>query len=147
NLSTAQSHYFSVETTPAFCVADAVRISMSFPFAFKPVLIPKRNVLPPDLAGYWIDGGVLNNIPIHAFDNPVTHELNPNVFGLRLGIDPPTLMTESTDPKQLLGDFLTAFLELYGGIGERSQVRTKGAEDQTLMLQVPRGLSTLNFAP
>ncbi len=44
-------------------VVDAVRASMSFPFFFKPVQQPTR-----DGTVTWVDGGLLSNFPITAFD-------------------------------------------------------------------------------
>jgi len=63
-------------------VVDAVRASMSIPFFFDPVAFPSEPVdiaLPlPDGSFIqrhydggtvtWVDGGMLNNFPIHAFD-------------------------------------------------------------------------------
>ena len=63
-------------------VADAIRASMSIPFFFMPVAFPAE---PADIAlplpdgstvqrhydggtVTWVDGGMLNNFPIHAFD-------------------------------------------------------------------------------
>lgn len=51
-------------------VADAVRASISIPFFFKPVTIPdKGQALPLDgMQSLLVDGGVLSNFPIDAFD-------------------------------------------------------------------------------
>jgi NTE family protein len=79
NFETQKSHIFSADTTPNFRVVDAVRISMSLPMIFKPMVIKtdadlKTVVSPgeptPDhpLEGVWVDGGFLNNIPVGAFD-------------------------------------------------------------------------------
>lgn len=64
NLTTRRPAYFSHRHTPDFPVAEAAAISMNFPFVFKPIVIES----PPELAGFWIDGGLLNNLPMHAFD-------------------------------------------------------------------------------
>lgn len=64
NLTTRRPAYFSHRHTPTFPVAEAAAISMNFPFVFKPIAIES----PAELAGWWIDGGLLNNLPIHAFD-------------------------------------------------------------------------------
>ena len=60
NLSTGFSEIFSAEHTPRMCVADAARISMSFPFFFTAI----RNVR----NDYYVDGGMLDNYPIKLFD-------------------------------------------------------------------------------
>ncbi|GGE54709.1 patatin-like phospholipase family protein [Priestia taiwanensis] len=59
NVSTRQSVTFSHESTPTMSVAEAVRISMSIPLFFEPVVWR---------GNYYVDGGVLNNYPIRLFD-------------------------------------------------------------------------------
>ena len=44
-------------------VVDAVRASMSIPFYFRPVQVPTGNG-----TATWVDGGLLSNFPITAFD-------------------------------------------------------------------------------
>jgi len=85
--------YFSADSTPHIKIADAMRITMSFPGLFKPVVVGKEpyvwedvkklapngdnGELPDKLvpgADYWdpegvyVDGGVSNQLPAHAFD-------------------------------------------------------------------------------
>ena len=72
------------------CVADAVRISISIPFLFKPVLLKrtaKGNCSVTEdiqLADFMVDGGAINNLPIHAFDEENSTTLNPAVLGFSL---------------------------------------------------------------
>lgn len=61
NLSTRFSEIFSAERTPDVRVADAARISMSFPLFFA----AKRHGVRGDL---YVDGGMLNNYPVKLFD-------------------------------------------------------------------------------
>lgn len=60
NLSTGFSEVFSHEHTPRFCIADAVRISMSIPIFFA----TKRNFR----GDVYVDGGMLDNYPVKIFD-------------------------------------------------------------------------------
>lgn len=60
NLSTSFSEIFSAEHTPRYCVADAVRVSMSIPLFFA----AKRSIR----GDVYVDGGVLDNYPIKLFD-------------------------------------------------------------------------------
>lgn len=60
NLSTHFSEVFSFEHTPRFCVADAVRISMSIPLFFAAKRSPRGDV--------YVDGGLMDNFPIKLFD-------------------------------------------------------------------------------
>ena len=74
NISRRSTLYFSVYHTPDFPVVEAVQISMTLPIAFKPVYVD-TDVRAGDTAqklkyqGLFIDGGMLNNYPIHAFDH------------------------------------------------------------------------------
>jgi NTE family protein len=65
---------FSVFSTPDFPVIEAVQISMTLPGIFKPVYVDTNVKAGDDKAqknykGLYVDGGMLNNIPIRAFDN------------------------------------------------------------------------------
>lgn len=71
NLNTKVAKTFSVETTPSVIIADAIRISMSIPFLFQPHCPYYKidGVRKRDVSGhYWIDGGIVENYPIHLFD-------------------------------------------------------------------------------
>ena len=74
NISQRSSKYFSVFHTPDFPVVDAVSISMNFPIVFRPVYInyevnsKMNSEYNEQYKGLWVDGGVFNNFPIHAFD-------------------------------------------------------------------------------
>jgi len=60
NLSTGFAEVFSYEHTPRMCIADAVRISMSIPFLFVPIVNVRND--------YFCDGGLIDNYPIKLFD-------------------------------------------------------------------------------
>ena len=72
NVSKQRVETFSYEDTPDVIIADAVRISMSIPFIFKPHKAYKKNSngirekISDDL---YIDGGVQDNYPIRIFDD------------------------------------------------------------------------------
>lgn len=75
NLTTNRSLYLSTYHTPDFPVVDAISISMNLPIIFKPVYVDypvhsgKENSYNKLYKGLWVDGGMLNNFPIHAFDD------------------------------------------------------------------------------
>jgi NTE family protein len=48
---------FSPTTTPHYCIADAVRASMSVPYYFQPFICPESG-------HYLVDGGVISNHPL-----------------------------------------------------------------------------------
>jgi NTE family protein len=65
---------FSYQTYPEMKVKDAVRISMSIPFYFKPVLIDSTGkvICKPENKSYYdlmVDGGFIANFPIFIFDS------------------------------------------------------------------------------
>ncbi len=68
NLSTSRPAYFSSDTTPYFPVIEAVGLSMSIPFFFKSVYIDVQKAEYAPFKGWWADGGVINNLPLHAFN-------------------------------------------------------------------------------
>lgn len=120
---------FSVTATPDLPVVDAVGASMSIPFLFKPLAIEDRvNKSVHENAfenlryyGLIVDGGMLNNYPIHAFNNlkqavmkygnwdgsvhvcfpSNNHDFNSNVVGFRLQSDLKTAGLQSEiDPSE-----------------------------------------------
>ncbi len=66
NLNRRQYQVFSAETTPDVAVADAILMSTALPFFYEPVLFDGKQVGQGDL---YVDGGVLNNYPLHLFDD------------------------------------------------------------------------------
>ena len=68
NITTGTPGIFSYDSTPDFPVLDGVAISMNFPFAFKPIIIEDSKL--KHLNGLWVDGGVINNLPMHVFNSP-----------------------------------------------------------------------------
>jgi predicted acylesterase/phospholipase RssA len=86
-LNTHDEKIFSFEHTPDVVISDAIRISMSIPFVFRPhqVWIKKDGLRDQDSENptYYIDGGVVNNYPITLFDQPDS-EVNFRTLGFRL---------------------------------------------------------------
>lgn len=164
NVSTARPAMFSRRLTPDFPVADAVTISMSLPVIFKPayvdveVPITAFNKDPLAYKGFWVDGGVLNNLPIHAFDanfmdeakaTSFTEELNPQTVALRLtpGYPSGTAPQATADPESIgFGAFLGMFLDTVLYPSEGGQLRTAGEAEQTIDLYTYE-LKTTDFSP
>jgi NTE family protein len=61
-------------------IADAVRSSMSIPFFFRPYDLPGTK-------STFVDGGMLENFPIDAFDRPDGNPRWPT-FGVKLSVKP-----------------------------------------------------------
>ncbi|MEL7465036.1 MAG: patatin-like phospholipase family protein [Pseudomonadota bacterium] len=67
NLSTGELQLFSPELTPAVPVADAVAASGCIPIAFKAWRVTQG--LPNKRRDHFVDGGLLSNLPVWAFDD------------------------------------------------------------------------------
>jgi len=162
NTSTNRPAVFSRHHTPDFPVAEAVGISMNLPFIFKPVKVEanvptgRYNQNTHDYHGRWVDGGILNNFPLHAFDaagpavstsHPNLRPLNPKILGLRLTEGPTAGSTSATT-----GTF-SVLLEHIGNVvntilypSEQGQIRTPDEAEQSIDLYT-YNLQTTNFAP
>lgn len=69
-------------------IVDAVRISMSIPFFFRPVKWTETNG-----RGTWlVDGGMLSNFPITEFDAPADRTPRWPTFGIKLSSRPDTAL-------------------------------------------------------
>lgn len=160
NTSKHQPAMFSRRHTPYFPVAEAVGISMNLPFLFKPVRVDakvpvnKLNASSDAYKGRWIDGGLLNNLPIHAFDYlspqiskkyPDLRPLNPAILAIRLTDGP---LEKRIKPQgwnillQYLGDFIGTVLHP----SEGGQIRFREEAYQTVDL-LTYDLTTTNFGP
>lgn len=148
NLRTGELGYFSADTVPPMKVADALRISMSIPFAFKPLEIgadvTSDRRIPDEFEGVWVDGGLRNNHPIHAFDRE-DELLNENVLGLKL-----TDVTDGAPMKSIddygLVEMLGASLDTIQESSGTGQARTPQEQGQTLHVPLG-GLETLELQP
>ncbi|WP_316803469.1 patatin-like phospholipase family protein [Pedobacter nototheniae] len=137
NFKTENVEVFSYKTTPDFPISTAVRMSMSLPLIFKPVLITTASVyklsLPPHFEGYWVDGGLFDNAPARVF-NDVYHTI---LF--RLG---------NRKEKNVLSnliDFLRTYLKI-GIMGTGSgQVNSSTVPDLAVVELNVSGLSLLKF--
>ncbi len=153
NITKMEPHIFSKDTTPDFKVADAVRISMSFPGVYKPVVIgdplddypvEERNVFPDDedafshLEGVWLDGGATNNNPIHAFTGS-DYRLPNGMLGLRLG---------QHEPNEIDGlfDYLSAIANTLLSVRSDGEIRSE--REAQHVVDLPLGeLSLTQFSP
>jgi NTE family protein len=138
NLRTGRAAYLSDRHgLGAMTVADGVRISMGLPLVFKPVRVSHEE---PRYDGLWVDGGVLNNNPIHAFDHG-DGTFNDAVLGLRLEVDRDNEITD-------LMSYVKAIAKTYFDASETREIRTEREEHRTVSLPIPDGtLSLLEFTP
>ena len=108
DLTTRRYLVFSYEKCGDVKIADAVRISMSFPFFFASRTF-KDNI--------YVDGGVLNNYPLTLFDAPEYNadlapgDPNPETLGLHLSkqvVEPYPI----NNLKQFVGNLFETILEV-----------------------------------
>ena len=177
NISLHKPKYFSVYHTPNFPVIEAIAISRNFPFIFKPAFVDYTVNASKDAkynAGYrglYVDGGMLNNLPIHAFDvlsqeqlfyqgTQITHEvaatestntsmLNQSMVGLRLQERETNLRTEATEFKPnnifISSDYISDLLNTFLYAGEEGQIRSEKERMATISLFTD-GISIIDFA-
>ncbi len=66
NVNLRITEYFDYTNTPNTKVIDAMRVSFSFPFYF---------TSPKFKECYYVDGGLLDNFPVHLFHNALSSEI------------------------------------------------------------------------
>ena len=143
NLERGQTQYFSADSTPHLAVADAVRISMSLPFIYKPVRISaaqSRTITGGSTryAGLWVDGGVWSNLPMRAF-GPVTS--SRGVLGVRLGVPGRVRITS-------FSDFLKRYLIDFGVMGSGETDEAFSTRYRNRIVTLPTGsIDTTQFSP
>lgn len=161
NVTSRKPLNFSRALTPSFPVSEAVAISMNLPGVFKPVSLEGTS-LGTAYQGFWVDGGLLDNLPLHAFDerskrktpgvDPDLLPLNPHVLALRLvdGYPPGAFGVGKGAPKKNWWDEFTTYLGSVAGTAmysaEEGQIRTEAEREQCIELYTYE-LDTLDFAP
>ncbi len=128
NISTQESHVFSVRDTGYLPVSDAVRISTCLPPAFKPVIIDAAAVRQHGwpagqldrfgdrhfLEGMWVDGGLYYNSPVDLFREFESDERR--TLGLGMGMD---------DQRVDIGNVSEFYLSLMNVVYERNISATR----------------------
>ena len=120
NIRTGALVEFSDKSTPTYCVAHAVRASMTLPYYFQPFICPLTNEP-------YIDGAVITNYPLHYLSDADREET--------LGL----LITYKSVPlKSLeLEDYIMRPLSIY--TQERSHVDYQRFKSQTVRINIEMG--------
>jgi len=155
NVMKHKFQYFSKDHTPDFPVAEAAAISMNLPGVFKPVYVEGG-----ELEGLWIDGGTVNNLPLHAFDYTEKRELLERYHEeLYAYLHPGTLafsLVPSLDGKEKeetkswtdLFPFFDFVVGVLNRMWDPSESQVKREVEREQIIRIPYGeLSTLNFTP
>lgn len=110
-----QIKVFSRTQTAGQSVADAVRMSMSIPFFFCPVRYAHELI---------VDGGVLSNFPIWAFDKELAEDPLP-VVGFRLqqpDLPAPKIDTPLAFARSLVNTVIKASTQLQIDLAEKANI-------------------------
>lgn len=109
NVSRRRCEHFTIDDTPDMPVLKAVRISMSYPVAFVPVIMPNKDT--------YVDGGLSMNYDLHYFSRKYP-DLKP---GSSIGLK--TLTSDEKPNRHIYSgnDKITSVLDFCGGIIETMQ--------------------------
>ncbi len=77
-LNTQDATYFSYENFPNLQVIKAIRITTSVPIYFTPVIYDNK---------MYVDGGCIDNFPIHLFDNEIDNVMGFYIKNQRQNIE------------------------------------------------------------
>ena len=115
-------------------LGQAVRMSMSIPFVFKPVVLHERD---SGARCFIVDGGVSSNFPIGLFDRPSSAvlPLRPT-FGV--------LLDEGQELHRLATSLGPAFNTILTAMGAMDRRLSPWDEDRTVRISVP-DVSSTNF--
>lgn len=130
NINTTNFQEFSFNKTPDVKIAEAVRASMSIPFFFNAWQFPNGEFN----KHIFIDGGVLNNYPIFAFENL------EKTLGLYIN-------TEDKDDDLEFNEITKFIKRLFKAVVKGQDVevfRTQKIKDQTIFLDNLQ-ISTTHF--
>jgi NTE family protein len=131
NISTGHLEYFDHVRTPEMQVATAVRISISIPFYFTPVIHDEQ---------VYVDGGVFHNYPIDCFD--IDNTPNPKTLGLKL-LRCPTVKPEVHKKPDSLLDYA---VQMFSSTLEQVEQLHSDKIDAQRTIYVPCGnCSTFDF--
>jgi NTE family protein len=138
SINRQQAIVFSHLTYPNMCVSDAVRISMSVPLYFEPIIIDSVGTVFKSLkqcvnGDMMVDGGLIDNFPIHIFDTTIIvdglkkYEANANTVGLRIDGNNQVMADKLNHnlvvmPINKLSDYFTAFYTLELELASRNSL-------------------------
>jgi len=131
------------------CVADAVRMSMGIPFLFKPVMFEEVDGETKPFtnnfhnARFMVDGGIEDNFPIRAFNEPKSDILNPRILGFTLEPESKTTTTEIPN----LVDYIDNALYIFLKNATELQIKHPAEKDQVVGLDTGNiSIFDFNFA-
>jgi NTE family protein len=131
-LEEKKTHYLSSKTHPGLPVALALRMSMSIPVFYTPVLYDGK---------HYVDGGLTNNYPLHYFDGKLP---NPKTMGLRI-MDPGERCTRDMNSADTEIHSLPEFLwSVFTNMSYQLERITTSPEDWNRTIRVTTDLGMLD---
>lgn len=135
---------FSAEETPELRVADAVCASLGLPCVFKVqgIHFPESATQGKPMTRYFLDGGLLSNLPLWVFDED--RALNTGALTIGFVLNPTKVQEEDGDHFRRIQRFgwvprvLDAIISGPGKIHQR-------AIDGLLIVSIPTSLGLLSF--
>ena len=118
-----------------FSIAKAVRMSISIPFIFKPILIEDN-----DKSSFMVDGGLISNFPVWLFD--VKDKPRWPTFGLRLISDSEQRTTQAKETKTI--SYIFNIMKIVLSCNEEAFLNNK---DSVRTIDIPTfDINTLDFS-
>lgn len=132
NITKQQSEHFSVDTTPELSIIQAIRMSISLPFVFTPVLYKES---------YYVDGGIYESFPtsyLEKFKDPLKDTLG--------------ICTSSQSKNNVITNILDYVTVLFGSIVDKAnEVAVTNAKIKTIEIAIEEqdtfgvSLTNMNF--
>ena len=120
---------FSSTTTPTYCIADAVRASMSAPYYFQPFICPVSN-------HYLVDGAVISNHPLFVLPDE-EHSRTLSVL-IRTSIEKKTHATE-----MVINEFMMRPLQI--ALSEKNKIESRFYDTRCIQIMLGE-VDILDFA-
>ena len=102
-LNTQDATYFSYDNFPNLPVIKAIRITTSVPIYFTPVIYEDK---------MYVDGGCIDNYPIHLFDNEIDNVIGFYIRNQRQNLEIDKLTSFPTYFSSILESFSDYFCSL-----------------------------------
>lgn len=117
------------EQTGQTPIVDAVRASMSIPFFYKPVRFRNPATGEPVTL---VDGGMLSNFPVAAFDVPQTQQPRWPTFGIKLSGKPGSQTTRFRTSSDI--DYVKAMLATMTGFYDQMHIEEPSVLARTIFV-------------
>jgi len=146
NITYLNPEYLSHINHPGMALKDAVRMSMSIPMVFNPINFQ---------GNYYVDGGVIDNYPIHVFDGKYPGDIdainnrvppNKNTLGFRLLTDYDDTSKSESLKKYPIKSVLSYSIAVFQGVLKSTSRQYNGDRNWNRSVQIyTHDISALDF--